>query len=321
MKKALPTVALAAAASLVLASCADGGSHDPAADDNQINIVASTAIWGDIAESLTAEAGSGDSDKGPYKGPNKGTDGDTNGPHVKVTTILDNNRDDPHSYEASAKDLANLRTADIVVANGGGYDNWLTDQVRAEVPLITAVPVQEGHEQEHSGEHEHGGTNPHVWFSIATVNTFVEDLAEQINELKPELKVDPKKVEKKTEKFAERLHKLKPAKVVLTEPVAEGIVTQSSLEDVTPKGYAGAVAKEAEPSAADIAATQKLIEDGKVDILLTNEQSHSAASSTLISAAKEKDIPIVNINESPETDQDYFDYVDAVISDLEKAEK
>ena len=75
-------------------------------------------------------------------------------------TILDNNQDDPHEYEATARDLAELKNADIVVGNGAGYDNWLTDHVEQGTPLVTAKPVGEAHHHDHGsenhGEQSHG---------------------------------------------------------------------------------------------------------------------------------------------------------------------
>ena len=306
MKRALSTIAITAAAGLTLTACSSGGSADPAADDKQINIVASTAIWGDIAEAMTE-----------------------NMDNVNVTTILDNNRDDPHTYEASAKDLAHLTTADLVVANGAGYDNWLTDQVREETPIISAEPLAEGHDHDHDHDHDHGdheghdhgGANPHVWFTMSVIDNFVQMLAEELQKLDPEDAPDPAAVTEQTAEFTERFAELKDLRAVMTEPVAEGIIDQSEMRDVTPDGFADSVSREAEPSAADIAATQQLLNDGKADVLITNEQSHSAAASTLIEAAKAKNIPIVNINETPGTDQDYFEYVDEVISELEDAQK
>lgn len=308
MKKTISTITFTALTGLMLASCSSGGSTDQPADDKQINIVASTAIWGDIAETITK-----------------------NMENVKVTTILNNNRDDPHTYEASAKDLANLTSADIVVANGAGYDNWLTDHVKEGTPLVTAKPLAQGHhhdhehghgdghnhEQSHEG-HDHGGFNPHVWFTMSVVDNFVTMLDAELKKLDPNAKPDTEAVTKQTAKFSERFSKLKDTRVVLTEPVAEGILDQSEMRDATPDGFADSISREAEPSAADIAETQKLINDGKVDVLITNEQSHSAAANNLIKAAKDKNVPIVNINETPGDGQDYFGYVDEVISKLEK---
>ena len=114
---------------LGVTACA-GGSDDSAADGDKIKLVASTSIWGSIAEDIT-----------------EGRD------DVEVTTILSSKDDDPHEYEATARDIATVKDADIVVANGAGYDNWLTDNVEEGTPLVTAQPLAEAHHHHHGDEH------------------------------------------------------------------------------------------------------------------------------------------------------------------------
>ena len=156
---------------------------------------------------------------------------------------------------------------------------------------------------------------------MSVVNGFANILKQELEKLDSDVEIDITAVEDKTAEFTQRMEDLQGADVVLTESVAEGILDQSGLRDVTPDGYADSVAREAEPSAADVAAAQALIRDGKADILLSNEQSHTSAANTLIEAAKDKGVPVVNINETPNSDQDYFDYVDGVLTDLEKSHK
>ncbi|HIW95192.1 MAG TPA: zinc ABC transporter substrate-binding protein [Candidatus Corynebacterium gallistercoris] len=296
---------------LGLTACAEGGSNDKPADDGTIKIVASTSVWGSIAETATEDM-----------------DGAT-----EVVTILSSKDDDPHEYEATAQDLAELKTADVVVANGGGYDNWLTDNVTEGTPIVSALPLAEGHDHDHdhgaeghdhdhgAEGHDHGPINPHAWLDMDMVSHFGDHLAQQLNELNPELPDRAPEVTKKAHELKERIAKLSGARVILTESLATDVILDSDLEDVTPNSFADAVAKEAEPSAADIATTRQLIEQGKVDILITNTQSQTPAAETLIEAAKAKDIPVININETPDPGQSYFDYADTFITELEKASK
>ncbi|MBC2681250.1 zinc ABC transporter solute-binding protein [Corynebacterium sp. 4HC-13] len=332
MKKKLASLLGIATLTMGVTACADGGSKDPAADNGTIKIVASTSIWGDIAKTVA-----GDSDK------------------VKVVSILSSTDDDPHEYEATAKDLAELDDADIVVGNGGGYDNWLTDHVKDGTELITAAPLAEAHHHHH-GDHDHGAegedahghdhgaegedahahghdhsghnhgaafvNDPHVWMDLEKVDEFAEHLAKKLHEMDNSIPEDSAKpVEQKTDELEKRVQKLKQADYILTEPVAYHLIAHSAFHDVTPSGFAKSIASESEPSAADIAAAQKVIKDGGVNVVITNQQSQSPASQELISAAKEKNVSVVNINETPEPNQSYFDYVDAFLSSLEDATK
>lgn len=286
---------------LGVTSCA-GGSGDSPADGDKIKLVASTSIWGSIAEDIT-----------------EGRD------DVEVTTILSSKDDDPHEYEATARDIAAVKDADIVVANGAGYDNWLTDNVEEGTPLVTAQPLAEahhhGHGEEHGHDHGHDATNPHVWFDLDVVSEFEKKLSVELHKLNSDIPESDDDVTKKTDELKQRVEKLKGKNVILTESVAAELIEDSNLKDITPEGFAHAVNSESEPSAADLAATRQLIKDKKADILITNEQSETPAASQLTEAAKEAGIKVVNVNETPDEGQDYFEYADALIKQLEDATK
>lgn len=276
---------------LGVTACA-GGSGDSPADGDKIKLVASTSIWGSIAEDIT-----------------EGRD------DVEVTTILSSKDDDPHEYEATARDIATVKDADIVVANGAGYDNWLTDNVEEGTPLVTAQPLAEGN------DHGHDATNPHVWFDLDVVSEFEKKLSVELHKLNSDIPESDDDVTKKTDELKQRVEKLKGKNVILTESVAAELIEDSNLKDITPEGFAHAVNSESEPSAADLAATRQLIKDKKADILITNEQSETPAASQLTEAAKEAGIKVVNVNETPDEGQDYFEYADALIKQLEDATK
>lgn len=283
---------------LGVTACA-GGSEDSAADGDKIKLVASTSIWGSIAEDIT-----------------EGHD------DVEVTTILSSKDDDPHEYEATARDIAAVKDADIVVANGAGYDNWLTDNVEEGTPLVTAQPLAEAHHHGHEGhDHGHDATNPHVWFDLDVVSEFEKKLSVELHKLNSDIPESDDDVTKKTDELKQRVEKLKGKNVILTESVAAELIEDSNLKDITPEGFAHAVNSESEPSAADLAATRQLIKDKKADILITNEQSETPAASQLTEAAKEAGIKVVNVNETPDEGQDYFEYADALIKQLEDATK
>ena len=347
MKKTVASIAGVLTLTLGLAACSDGGSNDQAADGT-IKIVASTSVWGDIAKTVAGEAD-----------------------NVEVVNILSSTNDDPHEYEATARDLATISDADIVVGNGGGYDNWLTDHVEEGTPLVTAEPLAEAHHHDHDhGDHDHGhdhegedahadhegedahanhdheghdhgdeattagddhgGHNhgaafendTHSWMSMDKVDDFAEKLAEELHKLDSSIPEDANKtVDEKTHAISERVAKLKKADYILTEPVGYHLIADSNLHDVTPAGFAQAIASEAEPAAADIAAAQKIINDGGAQILITNEQSQTPASQELIRAAKDKNVAVINVNETPDSGDTYFDYVDKFLSELETATK
>ena len=193
MKKPVVALALASVAALTLAGCSTPATGE--GDDGTITVVASTNVYGDIAATI-------------------------GGDRVDVQSIITSASQDPHSYEASARDRLTVQKADLVIENGGGYDAFIDTLLQdAKDPhVVTAVeyshdfPGNEGHSDEthadeaHSdeahadeAEHDHAedeagheghdhieGFNEHVWFDPHTMIHVVEAIADELTALDPD---------------------------------------------------------------------------------------------------------------------------------------
>ncbi|AZS48880.1 MULTISPECIES: metal ABC transporter solute-binding protein, Zn/Mn family [Microbacterium] len=193
MKKPVVALALASVAALTLAGCSTPATGE--GDDGTITVVASTNVYGDIAATI-------------------------GGDRVDVQSIITSASQDPHSYEASARDRLTVQKADLVIENGGGYDAFIDTLLQdAKDPhVVTAVeyshdfPGNEGHDDEahadeaHSdeahadeAEHDHAedeagheghdhieGFNEHVWFDPHTMIHVVEAIADELTALDPD---------------------------------------------------------------------------------------------------------------------------------------
>ena len=203
MKKSVAAIALVSASALALAGCASNPTAEGGTDG--LTVVATTNVYGSLAEQI-------------------------GGDRVSVTSIIDSASQDPHSYEASARDRLTVQEADLVIENGGGYDSFIEDLLEgSDAATITAVefahdyPGNEGHEEdaeahahedehaedehaeeehsdeahaeeEHADEHEgHDhieGFNEHVWFDPHTMIHVVEDIAAELSALDPDGEAD-----------------------------------------------------------------------------------------------------------------------------------
>ncbi|MGM0929355.1 MAG: metal ABC transporter solute-binding protein, Zn/Mn family [Actinomycetota bacterium] len=190
--RTVPVLAGLAATALLLSGCAGAGGADEA--DGTLSVVASTNVYGDVARSI-------------------------GGDHVEVTSIIDRMAQDPHSYEATARDKLAVSQADLVLENGGGYDTFmhtLADDTGVDHNnIITAVELSPlpGAEDEaphapadtnaddggtdHAGdgpdqadhghaEHGHGGFNEHVWYDLPTMAKVADAVASKLSALDPE---------------------------------------------------------------------------------------------------------------------------------------
>lgn len=328
--------ALVASAGLIagLGACSSNDdSATPAGEsEGTIKVVTSTKVWADIADAVT------DDEK------------------VSIDPIIASNDIDPHSYEPAAADMAKVEQADILVAGGGHYDAWLTASLRdaEDKVIISALPQEEGHDHDHDheghddqdehaghnhdhdhghghdhdheghdehGDHEHhhhdGEANEHVWYDTDAVEETAEQLAEALNKMGA--KADTKTVDEQLKDIEEAKSKIQAAKVAQVHPLADDILKDTKVKDITPKGYRQSTLNESEPSASDVNEMLKLIESGELDYLIDAPQTHDQVSQRLVEAAKAKGIKIINVFESPSADQSFFDLYKQTLSEMESA--
>jgi zinc/manganese transport system substrate-binding protein len=325
-RKTLSISALAGAAALVLAGCAPAGSPGPsgsgAADDAVLQVVASTNVYGDIAAAI-------------------------GGDRVAVTSIIDSIAQDPHSYEASARDQLTVSEADLIIENGGGYDSFV------DAPVITAVefshdwPENEGHDEEHddpstgSGteddhdhesedDHDHEGHdhvegfNEHVWYDPHTIAHVAEEIAHELAELDP---AGAEAYESGYEQFAAGIEELEASladidaahageQVFVTEPVPLYLTAAAGLENVTPDAFSEAVEEGQDVPPATLLEALDILKSGTVRTVIANAQTGGAETTAAIDAAKDAGIPVLEFTELVPDGETYLGWMRQNIADL-----
>ena len=107
------------------------------------------------------------------------------GERIALTTLVGPNGD-AHVYEPTPADAKALAAARVVVANGLGYEGWMTRLTKASGTRATMVvastgvtPIaahadedEHGHGREKKG-HDHGAVDPHAWQSVANARAYV----------------------------------------------------------------------------------------------------------------------------------------------------
>lgn len=340
MRKRSPLSQLIAACSVTvlagagLAACSNDSSTDAegAANDaggDTLSVVASTSVWSSVADAVLDDA--------------------------EVSAIVEDSGIDPHGFEPTATDIAGAIDADILVVGGGGYDAWVYEPVMedaGEDSIVHALPLishshDHGHDHDHDHDHDHGEEghdhdhghdhgeeghdhegeiqsidgNEHIWFDVDAVSLVAEDIAEHANEVNPDADADASEVVDQMDELRERLEALPEVHVAQTESIGDYIIDDSSLTDLTPEGYRQAILNHSSPAAADLAAFLEVIESGELDILLFNPQTATDQTKRILAAAEEADVQVVEIGEIPPTGQDFLEYFDEVVSDLEEAAK
>jgi zinc/manganese transport system substrate-binding protein len=171
MTRPLHLAILAVLLLVIPTACADAGS-----EDDRPLVIASTSVWGEVIEALDPSDA------------------------LRVEVLLPPGAD-PHEYQASAAQAADLRRADLVVVNGLGLEEGLLDAIEAAeddgILVIHAAEYADplpfdGHEEhdehaeeehEEHDEHDHeGGLDPHVWLDPVRIGTVALALGDLLDE-------------------------------------------------------------------------------------------------------------------------------------------
>lgn len=328
MKRSVPLVtAVVAASALALAGCAGTAAPEGTSADGKLQVVTSTNVYGDIVSAIA---------------------GDT----VDVTAIISSTSQDPHEYEATAKDQLAVSKAGLLIENGGGYDSFMDALVEAtgtKAPVISAVefshdwPGNDGHDHsddhsdaptddptteasdvadDHSGHDHIEGFNEHVWYDPHTIEHVAEKIAEELTVLVPS---ESATFSQGLADFTAGISTLEGAldtlsaahsgeKIFITEPVPLYLTTAAGLENVTPEAFSEAVEEGQDVPPATLLEATRILEAGDVRILIANSQTGGAETTQVIELAKKQGIPVLEFSEIKPQDQTYLQWMEANVA-------
>ncbi|RLP75270.1 ABC transporter substrate-binding protein [Mycetocola tolaasinivorans] len=334
MKKRLlaPLVALPALA-LVLSGCSAPGNAEASGDSTApLTVVASTSVYGSIAQAIL-------------------------GDHGTVTSLISSVAQDPHSYEATAQDSLAISKADVVIKNGGGYDdfmNTLLDAHKGNGPKVVdaaeasgLLPGHEAHDHDHDAEtaapddsskeaakdhdeHNHvEGFNEHVWYSFEGVKNVAHDLTHVLGDARPaEADAFHKNYDTfaaKLDELTTRVEALKPElngkNAAITEPVPMYLLDAAGMNNVTPAEYSEAIEEGTDVSPAVMQATLQAVGAGDVLLLAYNDQTSGPETEQVRKAAEAAGVAVVDFTETLPNNKDYVSWMQDNIDNLAKVAK
>ncbi|WP_454114476.1 metal ABC transporter solute-binding protein, Zn/Mn family [Microbacterium lacticum] len=323
----LPAAALVAASVLALAGCA-GGATGEQTGDGKLQVVASTNVYGDIAAAIAGDL-------------------------VDVQSIITSVAQDPHSYEASARDQLTVSRASLIIENGGGYDAFMDAMIEGtgtEAPVITAVefshdwPGNAGHdaadhddatddatpESDATGDHDHDGHdhiegfNEHVWYDPHTIAHVAEDIAHELGELDA---ANAATYQANYETFAAGIDGIETSldelktrvggqKVFVTEPVPLYLTAAAGLENATPAAFSEAVEEGQDVPPATLLEAVRILTSGEVRVLIVNAQTGGAETDEVVARAKGAGIPVLEFTELVPDGDTYLTWMQANVAAL-----
>ena len=279
-------------AAIALVGCSTTGEAvdvetTPVAQAKQ-TIVATTNVWANIAEQIA-------------------------GDKFEVSALITDVAQDPHSFEASARDQLAVSESDLFIINGGGYDDFaLTLAASAGVEPFNVYelheqgPVDEHDHEAEAGEddhaHDHDGSD-HIWYDFHVVEQTAGLLKDVMAELQPEnaeyFAANLDAFEAEMEVIESRLEGLSDSSVRYFEahPLAGLLFNELGFVNLTPEGLAEAEEAEVEPSVAILADSRALISSGELSFLAVNSNVTSPALDELKQLAVSEGVAVLQFDE------------------------
>jgi zinc/manganese transport system substrate-binding protein len=276
-------------------------SSATAASDGVVTVVASTDVYGDIASQI-------------------------GGSSVKVTSIINDPSQDPHSYEGDARVQLALSQADVVIKNGGGYDDFVgTLLAGANNPTAAVVDVATL-----SGLNQHpssGTFNEHLWYDFPTMKKLVSTLASKLAALDPGHGVD---FRANAKTFTGKLTALEAREaavnaasggdgVAITEPVPLYLLSAAGLVNRTPPEFSQAVEEGTDVPPAILQQTLALFSSHTVRALVYNAQTSGPETDALLKEATAAKVAVVPVTETLPKGKDYLQWMSDNLTAIEAA--
>jgi zinc/manganese transport system substrate-binding protein len=256
---------------LLLCGCADGrAAADPTASSGRLRVLTSTSMWGSVARSVGGDL-------------------------VAVTSLLDQPGRDPHTVETTPRDLLAAQRADVVLVNGGGYDDFLARAVpaKARERVIDAAAV--------SRRTAAPDLNEHLWYDLPTVARVATALRDAFSARLPAHRAD---FALRTARFVAAIEGLEARERVLrertaglaaavTEPVTGYLLAAVGLRVATPSAFAESVEEDGEVAPAVLLRQLRLLQGRRVVLLAANADVASSTVDRTVAAARSAGVPVL----------------------------
>jgi zinc/manganese transport system substrate-binding protein len=231
------------------------------------------------------------------------------GDKATVHSIIVNPDTDPHSYEPTAQDARTIAGADMAIANGIGYDNWMTQSLGAS-PSSGRVVLNVG---DVLGLKE--GDNAHQWYSPSNVYKVIDQIGADYDKLDP---ADSAYFARRKQVFETqdlaRYNQLRQqirskyagVPVGYSESIFEPLGEDLHLKLLTPYSFAQAIAEGTDVTAHDKQTVDSQAEGRQIKVWVYNSQNVTPDVQRVTSIVKSQHIPIATVTETLSPASDTF---------------
>lgn len=258
---------------------------------------------------------------------------------IELHSVIPNGSE-PHDYEPSIREIANVEKGDIFIFNGVGMEPWaekLSDNLAKKgvktlnlsqyVELIKIEDEEHNHEEHSHDDHDHGLYDPHIWLDPINMDKMAYQIMLEISELD---KTNESFYKKNYEEFSEKIKEMDLSfsselknvskNNILVSHQAFGYLTKRyGLEQIPVTG----ITPHEEPSPGTIAKLLDIIEEEGFEYIFLE----SLASPKVVELlAREGNLQVLELNpvsgltiEQQEKKEDYFTLMEKNLENLKKA--
>jgi zinc/manganese transport system substrate-binding protein len=245
------------------------------------------------------------------------------GRYVQVSAIMSDPNTDPHTFEVSTGVARDVASAQLIVQNGVGYDEFMNQLESAspnasrdviDVQTLLGLPLDT--------------KNPHLWYDTGAIVKTADKIKKYLMVLDPKhagyfarrLAVFKASIVSLDQAVAAFRHQFSGDEVATTEPVADYLLSALGLDNLTPFRFQADIMNGVDPSPEDIALQQSFFTSHQVKVFCYNAQVSSSVTTALRTLAQKSHVPVVAVYETmPTPGYDYQSWMLAEIHALRKA--
>lgn len=266
--KFISIMSLVTLVSLITVGCSN--KQNSAKQSDKISIVTTTNVYSDIAKNIVGKYGT-------------------------ATAIIDKSSVDPHDFDPTTADAKKVAQANIIVANGLGYDSWMNKLAKS----VDKKPVLVG--EDLMGLKS--GDNPHIWYNLDMPTKYVDYLVKRLS------KLDKKHVayfKENGEKYLAKIDKIKQLAqankgdqkpVFVSEPVFDYALQEAGYK-IGDKKFEEAIENGTDPSPKTINEMNNAIKQKKIAFFVNNTQASSSTVKSFVKLAKKNNVTVLNVRET-----------------------
>lgn len=266
--KFISIMSLVTLVSLITVGCSN--KQNSAEQSDKISIVTTTNVYSDIAKNIVGKYGT-------------------------ATAIIDKSSVDPHDFDPTTADAKKVAQANIIVANGLGYDSWMNKLAKS----VDKKPVLVG--EDLMGLKS--GDNPHIWYNLDMPTKYVDYLVKRLSKLD---KKHAAYFKENGEKYLAKIDKIKQLAqankgdqkpVFVSEPVFDYALQEAGYK-IGDKKFEEAIENGTDPSPKTINEMNNAIKQKKIAFFVNNTQASSSTVKSFVKLAKKNNVPVLNVRET-----------------------